>query len=60
MLHFGLCIPEFGMNIMRDTIFIPLNSFLASGNFCHLLITFENSLNPQNVGRDLDPNHFTL
>ena len=34
----------------------------ASGNFCHLLITFANSLDPdqaqQNVGPDLDPNCF--
>ena len=40
------------------------NSFLASGNFCHLLITFENSLDPdqdrQSVGPDLDPNYLTL
>ena len=35
----------------------------ASGNFCHLLITFANSLDPdqaqQNVGPDLDPNCLT-
>ena len=35
------------------------NSLSASGNFCHLLITFANSLDPdqapQNVGPDLDP-----
>ena len=40
------------------------NSFSASGNFCHLLITFANSLDPdqarQNVGSDLDPNCLTL
>ena len=33
---------------------------LESGDFCHLLITFINSLDPdqdrQNVGSDLDPN----
>ena len=33
------------------------NSFHASGDFCHLLITFANSLDPdqerQNVGPDL-------
>ena len=37
------------------------NSFLDSGDFCHLLITFANSLDPgqdgQNVGPDVDPNH---
>ena len=38
------------------------NSLPASGNFCHLLITFANSLDPdqacQNVGPDLDPKLF--
>ena len=41
-----------------------INSFLASGDFCHLLISFSNSLDPdqdgQNVGPDLDPNRLTL
>ena len=33
------------------------NSFPASGDFCRLLITFANTLDPdQNVGPDLDPN----
>ena len=40
-----------------------LNSLPASGNFCNLLITFANSLDPdqarQNVGPDLDPNCLT-
>ena len=40
------------------------NSFPASGDFCRLLITFANSLEPdqawQNVGPDLDPNCLTL
>ena len=39
-------------------------SLLASGNFCQLLITFTNSFDPdqeeQNIGPDLDLNHFTL
>ena len=39
------------------------NSFLASGNFCHPLITFANSLDPdqarQNVGPDLEPDCWT-
>ena len=39
-------------------------SFLASGDFCCLLITFANRLDPvqdrQNVGPDLDPNGLTL
>ena len=41
-----------------------LNIFLASGEFCHLLIIFANSLDPdqdrQNVGPDLDPKSLTL
>ena len=40
------------------------NYFYASGDFCCLLITFANSLDPdqdqQNVGPDLDPNCLTL
>ena len=38
--------------------------FLASDNFCQLLITFANSFDPDqdehNIGLDLDPNHLTL
>ena len=41
-----------------------INFFLASNNFCNLLITFVNSLDPvqerQNVGPDLDSNCLTL
>ena len=37
-----------------------LNSFLASGDFCRMVIIFTNSVDPdhyrQNVGADLDPN----
>ena len=40
-----------------------LDSLSAADNFCRLLITFENSLDPdqarQNVGHDLDPNCLT-
>ena len=40
------------------------DSFLASGGFCCLLKTFENSLDPDqdrhSVGPDLDPNCLTL
>ena len=40
-----------------------INSFPARFKFCRLLITFANSLDPdqarQNVGPDLDPNCFT-
>ena len=39
------------------------NSLPASGDFCHLLIAFANSLDPdqarQNVGPNLDPNCLT-
>ena len=41
-----------------------LYSFLGSGDFCRLLITFANGLDPDqdrhNVGPDLDPNRLTL
>ena len=41
-----------------------LNSFDASGNFCHLSVTFANSLDQdqhrQNSGPALDPNGLTL
>ena len=41
-----------------------INPFLASGDFCPLLITFANSLDPDqdrhNVDPDLDPNRLTL
>ena len=47
-----------------NSLKMSLNSFPASGNFCRLLITFANSLNPdqaqQNIGPDLDPNCLTL
>ena len=42
----------------------PINSLLASGDFCRLLMIFANSLDPdqdrQNVGPDLGPNILTL
>ena len=44
--------------------FQPVNSFLAREDFCHLLITFANNLDPdqdrQNISTDWDPNHLTL
>ena len=40
------------------------NCLLSRGDFCHLLITFANSLDPdqdrQNVGPDLVPNCLTF
>ena len=52
--------------LIRLVIVSRLNIFLASGNFCDLLIPlkFANSLDPDqdqpNVGPDLDPNSLTL
>ena len=49
------------MNFKQNPV---LNSFLASGDFCHLVVTFAKSLDPdkdrQNVGPDLDPNCLTV
>ena len=49
--------------ILNSTLFcicISINSFPTSGDFCCLLITLANSLDPdqarRNVGPDLDPN----
>ena len=43
---------------------VRVNSFLASGDFCHLLIAIANNLDPDqdrhNVGPDLGPNCLTL
>ena len=45
-------------------LYAILNSLLASYIFCHLLLIFVKSLDPdqdrQNVGPDLDPNGLTL
>ena len=41
-----------------DTVI--LNFFLASSDLFHLLITFANSLDPDLVRQDLDPNRFNL
>ena len=50
-------------NLCNHPIYhIALKSFLASGDFCHLLITFANSLeldqDRQKVGTDLDSKQF--
>ena len=49
--------------VSRSCSVFKFYSLPASGNFCHLLITFANSLDPdqarQNVGPDLDPNCLT-
>ena len=50
--------------LTRHHMMENLNSFLASRDLCHWLITFANSLDPdqdrQNVGPDLDSNRLTL
>ena len=55
---------ELGCQCPSMDHFKLLNFFLASGNFCCLLITFANSLDPdqdqQNVCPDLDPKCLTL
>ena len=54
-----------GVSIFHKLLVVlVINPFPASGDFCHLLITFANSLGPdhtqQNIGPDLDPNCLTL
>ena len=46
---------------MRMEHLSHFKSFLASGYFCRLLITFANSLDPDqnDVGSDLDPKRLT-
>ena len=57
------CFPKVKL-IYQLFVMSKFNSFLASGEFCNLLIIFTNSLEPdqdrQNVGPDLDPNCLTL
>ena len=47
------------MEVQHHQLVTCFNSFLARGDFCCLLITLANSLDPdqdqQNVGPDLDP-----
>ena len=59
---------EIHLLLFLDSVFtkkgvVYLNAFPATGDFCRLLITFANSLDPdqarQNVGSDLDPNCLT-
>ena len=53
----------FARNYVVSRSFSVFNSLPASSDFCHLLITFAKSLEPdqarQNVGPDLDPNCLT-
>ena len=52
----------FSQKLVSTSCFV-FNSLAARGDFCCLLITFANSLDPdqarQNVGPDLDPNFDT-
>ena len=52
------------MEVKNIPLYLNCNSFLARGDFCHLLITFASILDPeqdrQNVGSDLDSNCLTL
>ena len=52
-----------GYMIICVSVLLVFISVLASGDFCHLLITIASSLDPdqdrQNVGLDLDPNCLT-
>ena len=58
------CMSVNSMDMVKSGKLNPFSSFLVSHNFCHLLLTFANSLNPdqdqQNVGPDLDPNCLTV
>ena len=51
-------------NHLRGTAVLGFNSSLARGAFCHLLITFANSLDPdqdlQDVGSGLNTNGLSL
>ena len=54
--------PEFRIN--PENFHVCINSFLASSQFCRMLKTIANSLEPdqdrQNVSPDLAPNCLTL
>ena len=56
--------PDIPLIFLSKYLGYILDSFLASGNFCRLLIIFANSLDPDqdrhSVGPDLDPNCLTL
>ena len=56
--------PSYLPKHLHASLNFPTNSLPGRGEFCHLLLIFANSLDPdqarQNVGPDLDPNCFTL
>ena len=53
---------DFSQGYSQEVVSV-FNSLSASDKFCHLLITFANSLDPDQarhfVGPDLDPNNLT-
>ena len=69
--HLGLhCLSKYsfgGVNSIqkvKSSVSYVRNGRMVSSDFCGLLITYANSLDPDqdrhNVGPDLDPNHLTL
>ena len=63
--NFFLCDTKWiSYSFFLPSLFILINSFLVSHNFRCLLITFANSLDPDqdrhSVGPDLEPNYLTL
>ena len=63
LIEHPLCDREVVRSIPSRAVPKTFNSFPISGHFCCLLITFANSLDPdqaqQNVGPDLDPSYLT-
>ena len=49
----------FVMSLLNHVVVTSVNrsiySFLTSGDFCHLLINFANSLDPNQVGQNIGP-----
>ena len=52
----GLVLVRIKLNGILESFIFLVNSFLASGDFCHLLLTFENSL----YSDQGNPNHLTV
>ena len=62
--HRSRLIYIYQMGQYRRFWYLSYRTLLVNSNFCRLLITFANSLDPDqdrhNVGPDLNPNHLTL
>ena len=62
--RYGFQIFGVSTDVSYIALYMYINSFPASGDFCRLLITFANSLDPdqarQIVKLDLEPNCLTL